>query len=149
MKHIDLTTLERKLREGFPCLEASGDNTCKVREAASGCLCAAAADAIRGILDADVEIEAEIWAGDQANTPHEERAVRELYRQRLEIERLRAALRPFAEYGRKQFHDLPVETPVSVVVEPHVVWLENALTVGDFETAKTAFEAEFPRKRDY
>jgi len=50
--------------------------------------------ALRGAetQEEDKTIEAELWGGDQANTAHEERSVREIYRQRLEIDRLRTAL---------------------------------------------------------
>jgi len=41
----------------------------------------------------DATIERELWEGDQANTRHEERAVRELYRRRLRITELEAMLR--------------------------------------------------------
>ena len=49
----------------------------------------------------DATIERELWAGDQANTQHEERAARELYRRRLRIEKLEAALRPFATMAER------------------------------------------------
>lgn len=35
-----------RLRNGYPCLEGGSDHTCRVRNAASGCLCATAADTI-------------------------------------------------------------------------------------------------------
>jgi hypothetical protein len=41
----------------------------------------------------DATIEGELWAGDQANTKHEERAVRELYRRRLRIAELEGIAR--------------------------------------------------------
>ena len=57
------------------------------------------------------------------------------------IERLEAALRPFAQYGTPgSFMSLDVETPVSIVVEPHVVWLEDALKIVDFHEARAALE---------
>lgn len=47
----------------------------------------------RAVLkDTDETIERELWAGDQANTKHEERAVRELWRRRLRIAELEAKL---------------------------------------------------------
>jgi hypothetical protein len=47
----------------------------------------------------DATIERELWAGDQANTRHEERAARELYRRRLRIAALEAALRGMVAHG--------------------------------------------------
>jgi len=56
-------------------------------------------------------------------------------------ERLRAALEPFAKYGTTaSFLGLDVETPVSLVVEPHIVWLEDALKVWDFHAALAAIK---------
>lgn len=60
---------------------------------------------------------------------------------RAEVDRLRAALQPFAEYGTPgSFHNLPPDTNVSIVVEPHVVWLEDALRVSEFLAARAAME---------
>lgn len=41
-----MSDLVEKLRNGYPCLEGGSDHTCRVRNAASGCLCATAADRI-------------------------------------------------------------------------------------------------------
>lgn len=58
-----------------------------------------------------------------------------------EIMALRAALKPFAGYGAAEvWHYIDVETPVSLVVEPHIVWLTEALKVWDFYQARAALQ---------
>lgn len=51
-KYDEVQTLLKRLRSGEPCLEASGNNDCndcKMKDAASGCLCAMAADEIEAL----------------------------------------------------------------------------------------------------
>lgn len=51
-----MSDLVKRLRVGEPCAEASADNTCKVKNAESGCLCAIAADRIEQLENALTEI---------------------------------------------------------------------------------------------
>lgn len=68
-------------------------------------------------------------------------AAAEITALRAEVARLREALKLFAQYGTTaSFHGLDVETPVSLVVEPHIVWLEDTLKVWDFYAARAALE---------
>lgn len=101
----------------------------------------------------DNTIESELWAGDQANTKHEERAAHELYRRRLRIEELEAmlgqlrqriseleaALKPFARYMEASLSDEGV-----ITAKDSEIWLQTYddaaccvvdVTVGDFRTA--------------
>lgn len=51
-KYDEVQELLKRLRSGEPCLEASGNNDCndcKMKDAASGCLCAMAADEIEAL----------------------------------------------------------------------------------------------------
>lgn len=78
IERINKNSMDRltlKLREGFPCLEGGSDNTCRVRDAASGCLCATAADTITA-LRAEVErlegvvADAVSWCDRHDKEPH-------------------------------------------------------------------------------
>lgn len=51
-----MSDIVERLRCGEPCLEASGINECRVKDAASGCLCAMAADEIERLRAALEEI---------------------------------------------------------------------------------------------
>jgi hypothetical protein len=51
--------------------------------------------------ETDDTIERELWGGDQANTKHEERAARELYRRRTRIAELEAIVRRYHDWHLK------------------------------------------------
>ena len=120
-----------KLREGFPCLEGGSDHTCRVKDVASGCLCATAADLITALRaenerlkDANAQLQ-EIVNGD---TAEEERL-------RAENEKLRAALHEAADeldgyyraeypgdhpYSKRKLADAMRDNPARIALEETV-----------------------------
>jgi hypothetical protein len=51
------------------------------------------------------------------------------------VKELEEALRPFVRDLGNSFDGLKDSCGVSIVVEPHIVWLENYLTVADLRRA--------------
>ncbi len=70
-----------KLRYGDPCWDAAGGGACRVRDAASGCLCAIAANEIESLRagNCDLQLHFDVLKADYD-------------RLRLKVEPLRAAL---------------------------------------------------------
>lgn len=66
-------------------------------------------------------------------------ASEQMVRMQEENERLRAALEPFAQWSG-QFQGLASDIRVSLVVEPHIVWLEEALPIYAFDNARAALK---------
>ncbi len=101
-----------RLRQGEPCTDASGNNACRVKDAASGCTCAVAADTIT-TLRAEVETLRGQHSGAVASF---EAAHKDWSDLRAEVEKLRAALREISQFSANPAGSGPAYTQCGQMV---------------------------------